>query len=929
MSDFRDTVQLAAEKGFFLDSCGSEERHYTWGSYIDLCGMSVEDAKKAPDACMQGGGSGSGEDGGDSTKKKATVTFVMQKGSNGEYTLYVNTDKPSASDINVSFMMNNEPHTIAIPAGSTMFNTGLQGEDVTKPYATIGNVIISSDDEEYTYKPQNSVKTGIFTLTIVKNGETTVSQVKYGEQITLTDADAREGYDFVWTDSKGQTVTSPYTMPESDATITGKYVAKEYTLTYTVKEEALENGSISQETVLSGTTTIKCDEKIWDAIKNKAAAKTGYTLDGWKIDGVAVNSATTMPASDVEAVNIYHLNAYTLTFNANGALVSSGSVYFGQTVEAPASIPGKQGYTTIGWDAEVPATMPARNLTFTAVYEVIIYYIRYYVDGTEKYVEQHIFGDNISIRANETKEGHTFSGWNPASLPATMPDEDIEVLGTFQINTYHFTALADNSIHFESDFEFGAAITGLTAPTKEGYSFDGWDGEVPATMPAHDVTVNAVFEINSYTLTYYVDGQSYHSETVDYGTQITPLADPTQEGYTFSGWDSVPATMPAHDVDVNGTFSINSYTLEYLVDGNAYTAFTVTFGETLTPIEEPEQEGYTFSGWDSVPATMPAHDVEVSGTFTINRHSILYYVDDSLFNEVSGVAYGTVISLEDAPADAVGHTFSGWTALPATMPDNDVRVDGWQVINQYTLTFMVDGAPYSSITADYGSAVSAPVPVAPVGHTFSGWDSEVPATMPAENKTFSGTMDINSWTATYVIDNEPYTSITYQYGATIVYPSVPREGYVLVWNETYQTMPDSNITITGIYEEHQVQRTVYYGMALSGTESSDVSGLSSFEFENGVETPVTFVLSGDSAYDEIETEEEIIEWEETHAFDYYILVPEGNTLLFKNSGGGVKNTILRGTVTINGDVYDQYYLEATVQEGSEIKHNMTITITEN
>ena len=59
MSDYRDVVKKAIEEGWYLDSCGSDERYYTWGSFIDLCGMSVEDAK-LPDS-----GGGGGDDTGD------------------------------------------------------------------------------------------------------------------------------------------------------------------------------------------------------------------------------------------------------------------------------------------------------------------------------------------------------------------------------------------------------------------------------------------------------------------------------------------------------------------------------------------------------------------------------------------------------------------------------------------------------------------------------------------------------------------------------------------------------------------------------------------------------------------------------------------------------------------------------------------------
>ena len=121
-----------------------------------------------------------------------------------------------------------------------------------------------------------------------------------------------------------------------------------------------------------------------------------------------------------------------------------------------------------------------------------------------------------------------------------------------------------------------------------------------------------------FTLLYKVDGVDYKSYQVEYGASITAEPAPTKEGYTFSGWSEIPETMPAHDVTVTGTFSINKYKLTYTVDGEVYKTYDIEYGATITPEAEPTKEGYTFSGWSEIPATMPAHDVTVTGTFTLD-----------------------------------------------------------------------------------------------------------------------------------------------------------------------------------------------------------------------------------------------------------------------------------------------------------------------
>ena len=122
-------------------------------------------------------------------------------------------------------------------------------------------------------------------------------------------------------------------------------------------------------------------------------------------------------------------------------------------------------------------------------------------------------------------------------------------------------------------------------------------------------------DMPQYTLSYLVDGEIYKTYQIEEGATITPEAAPTKEGYTFSGWSEIPETMPAHDVTVTGTFTINKYKLTYTIDGEEYKSYEVEYGATIKPEPAPTKEGYTFSGWSEIPQTMPAHDVKVTGSF--------------------------------------------------------------------------------------------------------------------------------------------------------------------------------------------------------------------------------------------------------------------------------------------------------------------------
>ena len=131
--------------------------------------------------------------------------------------------------------------------------------------------------------------------------------------------------------------------------------------------------------------------------------------------------------------------------------------------------------------------------------------------------------------------------------------------------------------------DYGTAINAPAAPTKTGYTFMGWEPELPATMPAGDMTLTAQWRINRYTVTFDTDGGSKIDPiTQDYGTDITAPADPTREGYTFIGWNkAIPTTMPAGDMTITAKWKDSEKpTGEIKISKNSWKSFlnNITFG---------------------------------------------------------------------------------------------------------------------------------------------------------------------------------------------------------------------------------------------------------------------------------------------------------------------------------------------------------------
>ena len=136
--------------------------------------------------------------------------------------------------------------------------------------------------------------------------------------------------------------------------------------------------------------------------------------------------------------------------------------------------------------------------------------------------------------------------------------------------------------------------------------------------------------------------------------------------------------MPANDVTITGSFGLDSYKLIYKVDGTEFKTYTLNYGSTITAEPEPSKEGYTFSGWSEIPATMPAKDVEVTGAFTVNKYLLTVIVDEEVVFSDS-IAYGVRLAEYLDELTQQGVDFTKWELYDQidtiTMPDQDVTIN--------------------------------------------------------------------------------------------------------------------------------------------------------------------------------------------------------------------------------------------------------------
>ena len=529
--------------------------------------------------------------------------------------------------------------------------------------------------------------------------------------------------------------------------------------------------------------------------------KEGHTFSGWD------NVPATMPDNDVTISGSFSINKHNVAYKVDGEVAKTfADVEYG--AEIPEYTPeNKEGYTFSGWD-NVPATMPDNDVTISGTFNINKHDVAYKVDGeVAKTFADVEYGAQIPEYTPENKEGYTFSGWD--NVPATMPDEDVTISGTFSINKYDITFVVDGTSTVQK-LEYGATPSyGSTEPRKAAtaeftYIFSGWTPEI-ATV-TDDATYTAQFTVtkNKYAITYMVDGAEYQKvQDVEFGSEIQLINAPTKTGYTFDGWGQHPDIMPASDLTINGTFSINKHKITYLVDNEEYQKVeNVEFGSAITPIAAPTKEGYTFTNWRDVPATMPDEDVVISGSFSINSYTLTYKVDGEVYGDVETVEYGKALTLRDVPTKE-GYTFSGWSELPATMPANDVEVTGsFNTKNKYTITYVVDNEEYQKVeNVEFGSVIEEIAAPTKTGYTFNGWGQH-PDIMPASDLTINGTFTVNKHKITYLVDgNEIQVVENVEFGSAITPIAAPtKEGFTFTgWRDVPATMPDEDVVISGSF----------------------------------------------------------------------------------------------------------------------------------
>ena len=405
--------------------------------------------------------------------------------------------------------------------------------------------------------------------------------VKNGESFTAPSAEGlprpdgiSEDAQLYWSDENGNCYKPGDTVPAdvSMLSITGDYEVIYLPGTYGAG---------------SAVTDMKPHNNIL-TLRGALFTRVGYTQVGWStVDG----GEKVYDFKDIytknEALTLYpvwNTNKYTIAFDTNGGSeIAPITQDYGTKITTPDN-PTRKGYTFKGWDKEIPETMPAENITVKAQWEINQYTITFDTNGGSEIAPiTQDYGTEITAPDNPTRKGYTFKGWDK-EIPETMPAENITVKAQWEINQYTITFDTNGGSEIAPiTQDYGTEITAPDNPTRKGYTFKGWDKEIPETMPAENITVKAQWEINQYTITFDTNGGSEIAPiTQDYGTEINAPDNPTRKGYTFKGWDKeIPKTMPAENITITARWKdTEKPTGEIIIGTNKWNQFLneLTFG---------------------------------------------------------------------------------------------------------------------------------------------------------------------------------------------------------------------------------------------------------------------------------------------------------------------------------------------------------------
>ena len=528
----------------------------------------------------------------------------------------------------------------------------------------------------------------------------------------------------------------PATMPAQSITLTAKW--NENPADYTDYDIAVDAAKAKK-------AEANYDKKY--TADTRAALDTALNEDvsGKKLSEQGVVDAQTAKIN--AAVKGLKLMTYNAEFYVDNKLYHTVATEVDAQIVAPEA-PTKVGYTFTGWNPEV-GVMGVEDVRFDAKFSAgtVGYKVETYVMGLDgNYGDAAIedksatTGETVSVTP-DAREGFTVAD-NSVLSGTVLADGSLVLKVYYSRNQYKLTV--DGNV---TNVYYGAAISVSEPAAREGYTFAGWDRDVPETMPASDVTLVSQWNENDADYTAYNAAKTAaeaKQKEANFDKTYTAesrqaLADALAKdvsGKKYTQQGEVDAAAKAIN-DAVTALELMTYNATFYVDGTEYRVVPTKVGEQIAKPGDPTKTGYVFTGWNPEVGVMGVEDVRFDAKFSAGEVS--YTVETYVMGldgeygaaETKNVPATTGEEVTLTPDAREGFTVAGESVLTGKVAaDSSLTLKVYYSRNQYKLT--VDGVESDVY---FGAALEIADPAPREGWTFTGWSPAVPATMPAEDLT--------------------------------------------------------------------------------------------------------------------------------------------------------------------------------------------------
>lgn len=668
---------------------------------------------------------------------------------------------------------------------------------------------------EYTYVGETSisepfnvvaiVRPKSYTITFDTEGGTEIAPItlNYGAAVTAPGNPTKAGYTFA-----GWDPALPATMPAENITVKAKWLPQ-YTLTTSIDN----NGTVSYELEdgTSGTLTapVTADSGSFPNAQVTFEADTG---NGYRIKEVqiTVNNNTTSISfdsdtysytytisnagmvSDITIEVITEEDTHIVTFkDHNGDVLNEQTVKHGSAATAPAVtqkyMTDDKIYTFTGWDKSFANV--TSDLEVTPVYTSAT---RYYkvtfknYDGTVLGTSSVEYGQPATAPATPSRPADkdandniictwAFTGWDKDFSQVTSDELVVTAQYASTTKQYTITWTVDGETYDTQTADHGTAVKTVNAPTKEGYTFSGWDKTV--TTITSDVTISGTFAPNTntpYTVRHWqqnIGNDEYTLEATENLTGITAdrVTPPVMSytGFTSPATQTVTIAGDGKTV-VDYYYTRNSYTVTWDVDG-ATTQESVMYGATIVKPANPTKAGYVFTGWNGYTdsMTMPAENRTFIAQWNANAdtaYTVEYYYQNIQNDEYTKTTSEEKTGTTDTRATVSPGAVTGFTLNSTnSVLEGNIAGDGSLILkvyydrNSYTVKFVNwNGTLLQTSQVKFGAmpGYTGETPTrtgdAQYSYTFTGWSPEIVSVTGEATYTATYTETVNQYTIRFV-----------------------------------------------------------------------------------------------------------------------------------------------------------------------------------